>query len=58
MFPHPATLVLVKLMVTAPQVSLPVACPVAAGVVSAVHSTVISAGTVRLGAVVSSTAMT
>src|SRR5439155_26699411 len=38
-------------MVTAPQVSLPVASPVPAGLVSSVHSTVLSEGTVRLSSV-------
>src|SRR5258708_31320546 len=43
------------LIVTAPHVSLPVASPVPAGLVSSVHSTVLSDGTVRLGLVVSTT---
>src|SRR5258708_12383421 len=43
------------LIVTAPHVSLPVASPVPAGLVSAVHSTVLSDGTDRLGLVVSIT---
>src|SRR6266516_4445473 len=42
-------------MVTGPQVSLPVASPVPAGLVSPVHSTVLSEGIVRLGLVVSTT---
>src|SRR5438552_19099061 len=41
----------VWLIVTAPHVSLPVAWPVPAGLVSPVHSTVLSEGTVRLGLV-------
>src|SRR5438093_13063633 len=36
-------------IVTAPQVSLPVAWPVPAGLVSSVHSTVLSEGTVKIG---------
>src|SRR5438552_15126545 len=43
----------VWLIVTAPHVSLPVDWPVPAGLVSPVHSTVLSEGTVRLGLVVS-----
>jgi hypothetical protein len=56
-FPQPATLVSLSVMVTLPQVSLPVATPVAALVVSSVHSTCTSAGAVTLGAVVSTTVM-
>src|SRR6266581_2938521 len=53
--PQPGAKASVWLIVTAPHVSLPVACPVPAGLVSSVHSTVLSEGTVRLGLVVSTT---
>src|SRR5438093_7426063 len=53
--PQPGAKASVWLIVTAPQVSLPVAWPVPAGLVSPVHSTVLSEGTVRLGLVLSST---
>src|SRR5437762_14309078 len=53
--PQPGAKASVWLIVTAPQVSLPVAEPCVAGVVSPVHSTVLSEGTVRLGLVVSTT---
>src|SRR5216117_2403556 len=53
--PQPGAKTSLWLIVTAPQVSLPVAWPVPAGLVSPVHSTVLSDGTVRLGLVVSTT---
>src|SRR5438093_2073084 len=53
--PQPGAKASVWLIVTAPQVSLPVALPVPAGLVSSVHSTVLSEGTVKLGLVVSTT---
>src|SRR2546426_4381573 len=53
--PQPATTVSVKVIATLPQVSLPVAVPVPAGLVSPVHSTVAFGGTVRFGGVVSTT---
>src|SRR5213592_3727004 len=53
--PQPGAKVSVWVIVTAPHVSLPVAWPVPAGLVSPVHSTVLSDGTVRLGLVVSTT---
>src|SRR6266404_2806461 len=53
--PQPGAKMSVWLIVTAPHVSLPVASPVPAGLASAVHSTVMSGGTVRLGLVVSTT---
>src|SRR5437762_11288402 len=53
--PQPGAKASVWLIVTAPQVSLPVAWPVPAGLVSRVHSTVLSDGTVKLGLVVSTT---
>src|SRR6266850_554597 len=53
--PQPGANESIWLIVTAPQVSLPVAWPVPAGLVSPVHSTVLSDGTVRLGLVVSAT---
>src|SRR2546428_14016492 len=55
--PQPGAKTSVWLIVTAPHVSLPVASPVPAGLVSPVHSTVVSAGAVRLGLVVSPTVM-
>src|SRR5438093_48088 len=55
--PQPPTTVSVNVIATLPHVSLPVAVPVAAGVVSPVHSIVALGGTVRLGLVVSPTAM-
>ncbi len=52
--PQPGTLTSDELMVTEPQVSLPVAEPLAATLVSAGHSKpVASAGHVRVGAAVS-----
>jgi hypothetical protein len=56
--PQAATSLSLDVIVTLPQASLPVALPVEAGLVSSVHSTVASAGTLRLGAVVSTTVMT
>ena len=56
--PQPGTLESLDVIVTLPQVSEPVASPVAAGLVSPVHSTVASAGTTSSGAVVSTTVMT
>jgi hypothetical protein len=44
-------------MVTSPQVSLPVAAPVAEGSVEAVHSTVTSGTSLMVGGVVSTTVM-
>src|SRR6266542_204384 len=51
--PQPGAKASVWLIVTVPHVSLPVASPVPTGLVSPVHSTVVSDGTVRLGLVVS-----
>ena len=53
--PQPSALLSLDVTVTEPQVSLPVALPVPAGLVSPVHSTVASAGTLIEGAVVSTT---
>src|SRR2546426_4215112 len=53
--PQPGAKASAWLIVTAPHVSLPVAWPVPAGLVSPMHSTVLSDGTVRLGLVVSTT---
>src|SRR5438874_7894475 len=53
--PQPAAPARRSSVLTAPQVSLPVAWPVPAGLVSPEHSTVLSDGTVRLGLVVSTT---
>src|SRR5438876_10143639 len=53
--PQPGAKASVWLIVTVPHVSLPVAWPVPAGLVSPVPSTVLSDGTVRLGLVVSTT---
>src|SRR5882724_3585165 len=53
--PQPGAKASVWLIVTAPHVSLPVAWPVPAGLMSPVHSTVLSDGTLRLGLVVSTT---
>src|SRR5881397_1239752 len=53
--PQPATTVSVNVIATLPHVSLPVAVPVPAGLVSPVHSTVAFGGTVKPGAVVSTT---
>src|SRR5439155_25109181 len=55
--PQPVTSVSVWLMAALPQVSLPVAVPVAVGSVEAVHSTVLLAGQLMVGAVVSTTVM-
>ena len=55
--PQPAAKASVWLIVTAPHVSLPVAEPCVAGVVPPVHSTVVFAGQVIDGLVVSTTAM-
>ncbi len=55
--PQPASELSLSVMVTPPQVSLPVAEPVPAGLVSPVHSTIASAGNVMLGTVVSTTVM-
>src|SRR5258705_1223508 len=55
--PQPGAKASVWLMATLPQVSLPVAEPWAAGVVSPVHSTVVLAGQVIDGLVVSTTVM-
>src|SRR5436309_2221746 len=55
--PQPGAKASVWLIVTAPHVSLPVASPVAAGLVSPVHSTVLFDGTSRHGLVVSTTVM-
>src|SRR5439155_10576561 len=52
---QPVTSVSVWLMAALPQVSLPVAVPVAVGSVEAVHSTVLLAGQLMVGAVVSTT---
>ena len=54
-FPQPASLESLEVTVTLPQLSVPVADPVPAGLVSPVHSTVTSAGTTMLGAIVSTT---
>ena len=53
--PQAATAVSVSVIAALPHVSLPVAVPVPAGLVSPVHSTVALGGTVRLGRVVSTT---
>jgi hypothetical protein len=53
--PHPAAIVSSELMVTPLQESLPVALPVADGLVSPVHSTIVLSGAETLGAVVSVT---
>src|SRR6266550_276815 len=53
--PQPGAKASVWLIVTAPHVSLPVAWLVPAGLVSPVHSTVLSDGTLRPGLVVSTT---
>src|SRR5437899_9238996 len=53
--PQSGAISLLCALPTAPHVSLPVAWPVPAGLVSPVHSTVLSDGTVRLGVVVSTT---
>ena len=53
--PQAATVLSVNVIVVIPQVSVAVAVPVAEGSVLSVHSTVVSAGTVKTGAVVSST---
>src|SRR5207247_2096488 len=53
--PQPGTLVSLNVTVVAPQVSEAVAVPVAAGLVSPVHSTVAFAGQVIVGGVVSTT---
>ena len=55
--PQPGTLASLYVIATAPQLSVPVAEPVAAGLVSPVHSTVAAAGQVMVGAVVSTTEM-
>ena len=54
-YPHAGANVSLSVMVTVPQVSLPVAVPLAPEVVSPVHSTVLSAGQVIEGAFVSIT---
>src|SRR5438552_12648069 len=56
-FPQPGAKASVWLMATLPQASLPVAVPVALGSVEAVHSTVVLAGQVIDGLVVSTTVM-
>jgi hypothetical protein len=53
--PHPSTTVSANAIVTLPHASPPEAVPVADGRVSPVHSIVTSEGTVRVGAVVSTT---
>src|SRR5204863_518587 len=55
--PQPGAKASVWLMATLPQASLPVAVPVALGSVEAVHSTVVLAGQVIDGLVVSTTVM-
>src|SRR3989441_5947564 len=55
--PQPGAKASVWLMATLPQVSLPVAVPVAMGSVETVHSTVVLAGQVIDGLVVSTTVM-
>ena len=56
--PGPATDVSLSVIATPPQVSEPVATPVDAELVSPVHSTLTSAGTLILGAVASFTVIT
>ena len=54
---EPAATLSLSVMVTAPQLSVPVATPVAAELLSASHSMVTSGGQVMTGGVVSTTVM-